>query len=138
VEVTSAAEIPAILASARAEKRRVSTVSCGHNYVGTGIHDGAVLIYLGNLQQATVDAVKRTASVQPGVRAYPFDALLHRSTLAFPVPHNPTVGLAGFILGGGMGWNAESWNSLACFNLRSIEAVLATGESVIADSQHHP
>src|SRR5262249_35145045 len=83
VEVTWAAEIPSILASARAEKRRVSTVSCGHNYVGTGIHDGAVLIYLGNLQQATVDAVKRTASVQPGVRAYPFDALLHRSNLAF-------------------------------------------------------
>lgn len=137
-EVRSAADVSAVLASARKEKRQVSIVSCGHNYVGTGVRDEAVVIYLNNLQDATVDSISRVATFQPGVRAYAFDALLQKANLAFPVPHNPTVGLAGFTLGGGMGWNAESWNSFACFNLRSIEVVLATGESVVADSSHHP
>jgi FAD/FMN-containing dehydrogenase len=137
VEVASVADVRATIASAKAERRQISIVSCGHNYVGNGIRDDVVLLHLGNLQEARVDRAARTASLQPGVRAYPFEALLHKHGLAFPVPHNPTVGMAGFLLGGGMGWNAESWNNFACFNLRSIEAVLASGETIVADAQQH-
>ncbi len=137
VEVASVADVVAALASARADGRRVSMVSCGHNYVGTGIRDGTTLLHLGNLQGVAINKGTRTAALQPGVRAYLLDSLLEKQHLAFPVPHNPTVGLAGFLLGGGMGWNAESWNNLACFNLRSVEAVLASGEIITADEQHH-
>jgi FAD/FMN-containing dehydrogenase len=138
VEAQSADDVVAALASARSENRRVSVVSCGHNYVGTGVRGGTVLIHLANLQEVIVDKAARIAALQPGVRAMPFDALLEREGLAFPIPHSATVGLAGFLLGGGMGWNAESWNYFACFNLRSIEAVLPSGESVTADSTRHP
>jgi FAD/FMN-containing dehydrogenase len=137
VEVASVADVVSTIASAKADRRRISIVSCGHNYAGNGIRDDVVLLHLGNLQEAAVDKVTRTAALQPGVRAYPFDALLQKEGLSFPVPHNPTVGLAGFLLGGGMGWNAESWNNFACFNLRSIEVVLASGEIVTADAQQH-
>jgi hypothetical protein len=137
VEVASVEDVVSAIAGAKAERRRLSIVSCGHNYVGIGIRDDVTLLHLGNLQEATVDKATRTAALQPGVRAYPFDALLQNENLSFPVPHNPTVGLAGFLLGGGMGWNAESWNNLACFNLRSIEAVLASGETVTADARQH-
>jgi len=137
VEVGSAADVALAIASAKAERRRVSIVSCGHNYVANGIRDDVVLLHLGNLQEATVDKATRTATLQPGVRAFPFDALLQKEGLSFPVPHNPTVVLAGFLLEGGMGWNAESWNNFACFNLRSIEAVLASGETIVADALQH-
>jgi FAD/FMN-containing dehydrogenase len=137
VEVTSAGDVTAAIASAKAERRRISIVSCGHSYVGNGIQDDVVLLHLGNLQEVSVDKAAHTASLQPGIRAFPFDVLLHKHGLAFPVPHNPTVGMAGFLLGGGMGWNAESWNNFACFNVRSVEAVLASGEAVLADDQQH-
>ena len=138
VEVHSVNDVVTALAGARSEKKRVSLVSGGHNYVGNGLRDDTVLIHLGNLNEVSVDKAMRTAVLQPGARALPFDELLEREGLAFPVPHSPTVGLAGFLLGGGMGWNAESWNYFACFNLRSIEAVLASGESVAANSTQHP
>lgn len=138
VEVTSADDVVAALARAKARRFRISMVSSGHSYVGSGIRDDTVLLHTGNLLGATVDKTTHTASLQPGVCAVLFDALLEQHGLAFPVAHNAQVGMAGYLLGGGMGWNAESWNNLACFNLRSIEAVLATGETVIADMEHHP
>lgn len=138
VEVASVEDVVAALARAKADKRRVSMVSSGHSYIGNGIRDDAVLLHMGNLLGATVDKTARTASLQTGVCAVLFDAVLEQHGLAFPIAHNAQVGMAGFLLGGGMGWNPESWNNLACFNLRSIEAVLATGETVIADTEHHP
>ncbi len=138
VEVTSTNDVVAALARAKARRLRVSMVSSGHSYIGTGIRDHAILLHTGNLLGATVDKTTRTASLQPGVCAVLFDALLEQHGFAFPVAHNAQVGMAGYLLGGGMGWNAESWKNFACFNLRSLEAVLATGETVIADAEHHP
>jgi FAD/FMN-containing dehydrogenase len=138
VEVTSADDVAAALARAKADRLRVSMVSSGHSYVGTGIRGDAILLHMGNLLGAKVDEANRTASLQPGVCAVLFDALLAQHNLAFPIAHNAQVGMAGFLLGGGMGWNAESWNNFACFHLRALEAVLATGETVVVDSEHHP
>jgi FAD/FMN-containing dehydrogenase len=56
--------------------------------------------------------------------------------LAFPVGHCVDVGLSGYILAGGFGWNAGEWGA-ACANLTAIEMVTAAGEIVLASEEQH-
>src|SRR5262249_40507532 len=55
--------------------------------------------------------------------------------LAFPVGHCADVGLGGYLLNGGIGWNSAEWGP-ACFSVRGIEVVTAQGEIVYADAAH--
>jgi FAD/FMN-containing dehydrogenase len=56
-----------------------------------------------------------------------------------PVPtgHASTVGLGGFALGGGYGWNSRTFGP-ACLSIRAIDVVLADGALVHADDETHP
>jgi FAD/FMN-containing dehydrogenase len=137
-EARSPEDVVTLVRKARDDRRRVTIVSGGHSYVGNALHDGVQVICLGQMNDVAIDVAGKRASLQAGVRAFDFDAALEADKLAFPVAHNPTVGLAGYLLGGGMGWNAESWGSLACFNLTALDVVLASGETVHADATSHP
>lgn len=122
---------------ARAEGRRVSIVAGGHSYIGHGVQDGTVLLDLSRLATATIDRDSRTGSIQPGVRVAELDAVLERADLAFPIGHETNVGVVGFLLGGGLGWNPDHWNGMASSNVTAAEIVLASGERVVADNAHH-
>jgi FAD/FMN-containing dehydrogenase len=135
--VQSDSDIVEALYYARSEGRRVSIVSGGHSYIGHGVQDGTVLLDLSRLTSATVDPAGRVGSLQPGVRVAAFDAELERADLAFPIGHELEVGVVGFLLGGGLGWNPDHWGGMACRNVTAAEIVLASGERVIADAEHH-
>lgn len=137
-EITSDDDIPAALAEARAGGYSISIVGGGHSYVGYGVQDGKAILDLSRLQGVDIDAKNRVAHVQPALISIEFDHLLDEKNLAFPVAHCATVAMGGYLLGGGMGWNAESWNNLACFNVRSVDVVLASGQRVTASAENHP
>src|SRR5690606_24805224 len=50
---------------------------------------------------------------------------------------SPDVGIAGYSLGGGMGWYARALG-LACNSLTAVELVTADGEIVRADARREP
>ena len=56
--------------------------------------------------------------------------------LAFPVGHCADVGLSGYILAGGFGWNAGEWGA-ACANVTAMEMVTAAGDTVLASAERH-
>ena len=136
-QALSVADIVDALSYARSRGLRVSMVSGGHSYIGNGVQDGALLLDLSRLKGMAIDAENRRGWIEPGVRVAEFDAALERAGRAFPIGHDPNVGLVGYLLGGGMGWNPDSWNSMACFNVTAAEIVLASGEQVVADADHH-
>lgn len=115
----------------------VTVRSGGHSWVGNGIRDGGLLIDLSLLQDIDVDAAARVVRVRPAVRGPEINQALAAHGLYFPTGHAPTVGIGGFILGGGYGWNSRSWGP-ACLSIRAIDVVLATGELVHADDTSHP
>jgi FAD/FMN-containing dehydrogenase len=92
-----------------------------------------MLIDLADMCALTVDAEARTARLQPGLRGTDFNRALRKHDLFFPSGHCMTVGLGGFLLQGGFGWNSRLWGP-ACVSVTAIEVVTADGELVRADA----
>jgi len=123
---------------ARNEGLPVAVRGSGHNYVASYLRDGGILLNLSKFRAVEIDVEARMAHVQPGVLGTEFNAILAERGLAFPVAHCPTVPLGGFLLGGGMGWNGEHWNRFACFNVKEIDLVTASGERLTVTKDADP
>ena len=118
---------------ARDEQLRVAVRSGGHSWAAWSVRDGSLLIDLGAMREMSYDAATHVATVNPAVRGgtelAPF--LTDRGR-AFPGGHCESVGLGGFLLQGGQGWNSRSWG-WACENVLAVDVVTADGDLVRAD-----
>ncbi len=111
---------------ARREKLNVAVRSGGHNWVGVSLRDDTLLLDLRALDTFRVDLARHTATVGPAVRGIDLNHALDAHDLAFPVGHCSSVGLGGFLLAGGLGWNGSAWGP-ACFGIRAADVVTADG-----------
>ncbi|MEU6540006.1 FAD-binding oxidoreductase [Streptomyces sp. NPDC047000] len=130
-------DVVAAVRLARAEGLKVSVRSGGHSWVGNGVRDGGLLVDLSRLQEITVDPERRTAAVQPSAKGPAIQQALAPHGLFFPTGHAPTVGIGGFVLGGGYGWNSRHLGP-ACLSIRAVDVVLADGTLVHATDATHP
>ena len=129
-------DVAEAVALARASGLKVSVRSGGHSWYGVHLRDGGLLLDLSRLRGISVDAAARTASVQSGVVGTEvYDALAEHG-LFFPVGHGPDVGLAGFLLGGGYGWNSAHLGP-ACFSIRAVDVVTADGRRLRCDESQN-
>ncbi|HYD24289.1 MAG TPA: FAD-binding oxidoreductase [Croceibacterium sp.] len=136
VRCTGAEEVAAAIRSAAAHGLRVSPRGSGHHYEAAALREGGLMLDLGRLDSIEIDAAARTARVGAGVCDGVLAERLAAEGLAFPVGHCVDVGLSGYILAGGFGWNAGEWGA-ACANVTAIELVTAAGEIVRASAEHH-
>ena len=138
VQARSEADVVEVLRYARARRTTVAVKGGGHNYVASYLRDGGILLDVSALSEVDVDADAAMVRAQPGIRAAEFCERLKAHGLAFPLAHSANVPIGGYLLGGGMGWNGESWGRLACFRVRAIDVVTAAGERLTIDRQSHP
>jgi FAD/FMN-containing dehydrogenase len=116
---------------------KVSIRSGGHSWAAWSVRDDALLIDLGELRELSYDAATGIAAASPavngGAQLTPF---LREHGRAFPGGHCPSVGLGGFLLQGGQGWNSRKcgW---ACESVVAVDVVTADGELVHADEHHN-
>jgi len=136
VAVRSAAEAAATLRFAAANGLKVSPRGSGHHYEAAALRDGGMMLDLGGLDFIEVDAENGTARIGVGVRGDKLIARLAEQGFAFPVGHCVDVGLSGYILSGGFGWNAGEWGA-ACANVTAIEMVTAAGEVLLASADEN-
>jgi FAD/FMN-containing dehydrogenase len=125
-------DVVAAVRHARAEGLRVAVRSGGHSWFGAHVRDGGLLLDLSRLREISVDAAARTASVQCGVVGLDAYDAINGHGLFFPVGHGPDVGLAGFMLGGGYGWNSTHLGP-ACFSILAVDVVTAEGGKLHCD-----
>ena len=104
--------------------------------VADHIRDGGLLIDLACLVGIATDEVARTAVIGAGCLSGRLDAELARCKLFFPVGHAYTIGMGGFLLQGGFGWNSRVVG-LGCENVVAIDVVLADGRLVRASEEQH-
>jgi hypothetical protein len=98
-----------------------------HSVPGFGTCDGGLVLDLGGMKAATVDAANKTVQVQPGCTLGDLDKATHEFGLAVPGGTVSSTGVAGLTLGGGMGHLSRSCG-LSCDNLLRVKIVTANGE----------
>ncbi|HXF32045.1 MAG TPA: FAD-binding oxidoreductase [Solirubrobacterales bacterium] len=111
---------------AKAEGLRVGAQRTGHAAEPLGDLSGTLLIRTSALNTVSIDAERRVARVGSG--ALWGDLVPRASELGLAACHgsSPTVGVAGFSLGGGVGWYGRK-HGLQCNRVTAIELVDATG-----------
>lgn len=132
-----AADIGEIVRSARKLGLRVVPQGTGHA-AGTlpDLRD-ALLLRTSRLAEVAVDPTDLTVRVGAGAVWSDVAAAAGHHGLAAVAGMAPTVGVAGLVLGGGLGWFARS-HGLASQSLCAIEGVDAHGEPIRADATEHP
>ena len=101
----------------------------GHNVAGNAVCDGGMVIDFSDLREVRVDPSARTAKAQPGATWYDFDLATQAHRLATTGGLVSNTGVAGFTLGGGIGWLVRK-HGLACDNLIAADVVTADGKVV--------
>jgi FAD/FMN-containing dehydrogenase len=156
--VVEAAEESHIVQAAKlAVKRqcRISIRSGGHSWAAWSVRDEAILIDLGKYHEISLDKEKLIVSVSPSTTGRVLNEFLNEKGLMFAGGHCPDVGLGGFLLQGGMGWNCkvdassihlnylmrakinlQNWG-WACEKVAAIDVVTGNGDLLHCDSKQN-
>src|SRR5580693_958896 len=122
---------------ARSEGLDVAVRGGSHSIPGFSTRDEGIVIDLSPMNGITVDVSGRTATAEGGVTWGELDAATQAHGLATTGGLISTTGVAGFTLGGGIGWLMRK-HGLACDNLRSAEVVTADGQMLTASATENP
>ncbi len=122
---------------ARRNGLKVALRCGGHSSCAVGLRDGGMLIDVARLRSVDVDKEQRIATVGPAITSYELADVLGKQGFAFPVAHCGTVPMGGYLLGGGMGWNGETWGDMGCFSIVAADVVTAQGELVTVNAEQH-
>lgn len=119
---------------AQAQHLPLAVRAGGHSRLGFGMCDGGVVIDLSAMKRVDVDVSKRVARAEAGALVRDLDTATQHFGLATTSGGCPTVGIAGFTLGGGEGRLMEKYGA-ACDNLLSAQVVTVDGRQVEASPE---
>jgi FAD/FMN-containing dehydrogenase len=122
---------------ARAQGLLLAVRGGGHAVAGFSTCDGGVVLDTGPMTGVRIDPATGRAHVQAGCVWRAVDAATQRFGLAVTGGLVSTTGVAGFTLGGGIGWLARKVG-LAADNLRSADVVTADGRTLHVSPSEHP
>jgi FAD/FMN-containing dehydrogenase len=133
VRCAGAADVMAAIGFARSNDLPVAVRGGGHSVAGFSTCDDGIVIDLSPMRGVRVDPAARIAYVGPGAVWADVDHETQVHGLATTGGLISTTGVAGFTLGGGIGWLMRR-HGLACDNLRAADVVTADGTLVRADA----
>ena len=127
VQANSIDDVVTAVRAAKAAGQSVGVRSGGHSWSGNHVRDGGVLLDLSRLTNFTIDKASMTATAEPGLGGSDLIAALTKQGLFFPVGHCRGVGLGGYLLQGGFGFNSRALGP-ACESVVAIDYVDADGD----------
>jgi FAD/FMN-containing dehydrogenase len=129
-----ASDVQAALLTAREHDLPFAVQATGHGTLVPA--DGGVLVKTGGMAEVLVDPDRRTVRVGPGARWGQVLAAAAPFGLAPLSGSSPDVGVAGYTLGGGVGWLARRFG-LAADSLLRADVVTADGELMRATADRN-
>jgi FAD/FMN-containing dehydrogenase len=138
--VVRCAGVPDVIetvAFARSEGLPLAIRGGGHSVAGFSTCDGGVVLDLADMNTVQVDATRSLALVQGGCLWRDVDVATQQFGLAVTGGLVSSTGVAGFTLGGGIGWLARR-AGLAADNLLGADLVTADGQTLHASPDEHP
>ena len=130
-------DVVAAVDHARVSGLRVAPQATGHNADAYGSLDDTLLVDVRELQEISIDVPARRVRVGAGVKWERVAPGLSEHGLAALHGSSPDVGVAGYSLGGGMGWLARKYG-LQANSVTAIELVTAEGRTRRVDAEHEP
>ncbi len=137
VRCAGTSDVVAAVGFARSEGLTVAVRGGGHNVAGNATCDDGLVIDLSPMKGARVDARARTVRAQGGLTWGELDEHTQAFGLATTGGLVTSTGIAGFTLGGGIGWLMRK-HGLACDNLIAAKVVTADGQVVHAGETDNP
>ncbi|HXL27425.1 MAG TPA: FAD-binding oxidoreductase [Chthoniobacterales bacterium] len=136
VQVSSELDVVEAVKFAYEAGLKVAVRGGGHAWCGTPFRKGGMLIDLSELANVKIDPVARTAAIEPIISNRDMMRKLEPYELAFPVGHCPQVKASGYLLSGGIGWNASQWGH-ATLSVTGMEMVTAEGQLITANAEQN-
>ncbi|MBU2662537.1 amidohydrolase family protein [Actinoplanes bogorensis] len=136
VGATSVADVQAAVRFAARYDKSVAVLATGHGALTSA--DGSVLINVRRMDQITIDARARTATVGAGVEMQSLIDAAAKEGLAPIAGSSPNVGVVGFTLGGGLSPFLGRAHGFASDHVRRAEIVTPDGEVRQIDADTEP
>jgi FAD/FMN-containing dehydrogenase len=137
VRASSADDVVAALAHARAEGLEVSVRGGGHNFGGLALTHGGLAIDLAPMNAVSIDPATRRGVCGGGTTWGQLDAASQAHGLATTGGFISHTGVAGLTLGGGIGWLSRK-AGLSCDCLVGARVVTADGRVLRASADENP
>ena len=131
VRCLGTADVVRSLELARSEGLEISVRGGGHSIPGFSSNDGGLMIDLSLMRGVHVDPASVRAIAQAGATWGDYDAETQVYGMATTGGLISTTGIAGFTLGGGIGWLMRK-HGLSCDSLVAADVVTADGRLVRA------
>ncbi len=136
VRCSGTADVVAALGFARSNDLTVAVRGGGHSIAGFSTCDDGLVIDLSAMRDVRVDPRGRRAQVGGGATWADVDHETQAHGLATTGGLVSSTGVAGFTLGGGIGWLMRK-QGLACDNLRAADLVTADGRLLHVSEQEN-
>ncbi|MFT4211273.1 MAG: FAD-binding protein [Microbacterium sp.] len=122
---------------AREQGWTIAVRSGGHAWAAWSVRDGGLLLDLGALTDISYDEGTGIVSAGPATKGGDeLSPYLEERGRFFNGGHCPSVGIGGFLLQGGQGWNQRGWG-WAAESVVAVDVVTADGELVRADAEQN-
>jgi FAD/FMN-containing dehydrogenase len=137
IRCAGVADVIAAVQFARSQELEIAVRGGGHSLPGFSTSDGGIVIDLSSMKGIRVDPDSERVVAQGGVTWRELDHETQAFGLALTGGLISTTGIAGFTLGGGIGWLMRKYG-LTCDNLEAVDLVTADGRLVRASEHENP
>jgi FAD/FMN-containing dehydrogenase len=137
IRCAGVADVIAAVQFARSQELEIAVRGGGHSLPGFSTSDGGIVIDLSAMKGIRVDPDAERVVAQGGVTWRELDHETQAFGLALTGGLISTTGIAGFTLGGGIGWLMRKYG-LTCDNLEAADLVTADGRLVRASEHENP
>ncbi|MEA2674520.1 MAG: hypothetical protein QOI92_1712 [Chloroflexota bacterium] len=137
VRCLGVADVLAAVQFARSQDLELAVRGGGHSLPGFSTSDGGIVVDLSQMKGIRVDPDAQRVVAQGGVTWRELDHETQAFGLAVTGGLISSTGIAGFALGGGIGWLMRK-HGLTCDNLVAADLVTADGRLVRASDEENP